>query len=199
MYLTPATLLLSVTVAIGSTTSAIWATDTVQEQSSVTEKTTATGDPTIIQHIDSKMEPTVVQSRVSTDPATGEKQKVVEPLIMERHEKVLDTTIVQPEMTETKTTTQQMVESKDSRSLPTAKPVAARSHTSKCVSHRHYVGTHKAIHSSRPKSAAVSSKKAVVQTTEIIRQSKIKETFIQAPTDNSPPPTPQVIQKTEDK
>src|SRR6516162_1478753 len=76
------------------------ALDSVQEKTSVVEKTTLEGNPTVIQHIDSRMEPTVVQSRTTTDPETGEKQKVVEPVVMERHDKVLDTTIIQPGMTE---------------------------------------------------------------------------------------------------
>src|SRR5579871_2183025 len=83
------------------------ALDAVQEKSSVVEKTTVEGNPTIIQHIDSKMEPTVVQSRTATDPETGEKQKVVEPMVMERHDKVLDTTIIQPSVNEVKRTTQE--------------------------------------------------------------------------------------------
>jgi len=199
LRLTSAILLLSTTMTLGSTLSAIWAADTIREQSSVTEKTTAAGDPTIIQHIDSKMEPTVVQSRVSTDPTTGEKEKVVEPIIMERHEKVLDTTIVQPEVIETKKTTQQSVESKENRSLPAAKRVAVRTHTSRNVSHRHYVGAHNIIQSAQSKSAAVSSNKTVVQATEITRQPVIKETVIQASPDNSPPPAPQIIQKIEAK
>jgi hypothetical protein len=198
MHLDSWMLLLLVISASGNCVSPVSAADVTHSQSSVTETTTVTGDPTIIQHIDSKMQPTVVQSRVSTDPATGEKQNVVEPLIMERKEKVLDTTIIQPQMTETKTTTQEATQSTGTQSLSPPKPAAVRAHALRRLSHRHHTGTHVAK-SPTPPSQIVSNNKEVVQTTEIVRQPTIKETFIKAPPDNTPPESPQVIQKSETK
>jgi len=187
-------LLLFALAASGISVSPVLAADVERRQSSVTETTTTTGDPTIIQHIDSKMQPTVVQSRVSTDPATGERQNVVEPLIMERKEKVLDTTIIQPQVTETKTTTQEALQSTGTQSLSSPEPAAVRFHARRHISHRHHTGMHVAK-SPVPPSQIVSTNKEVVQTTEVVRQPVIKETFIQAPPDNTPPEPPQIIQK----
>jgi hypothetical protein len=182
--------------AFGNSVSAVRADEVVRGRSSVTETKTTVGDPTIIQHIDSKMQPTVVQSRVTTDPTTGAKEHVVEPLIMERQEKLLDTTIIQPEMTETKTTTEQTLESRADQTLPEKQDAAAKSFVPKESSHGHHLGTH-TFQTSSPKNQMVSENKELVRTTEIVRKPSIKETFIQAPPDNKPPAVPQVIQKTE--
>jgi hypothetical protein len=176
------------------------ALDNITQQSSTVETTTTNGDPTIIQHIDSKMEPTVVQSRSSTDPQTGEKEKIVEPIIMERREKVLDTTIIQPQINEVRKTTEQVQQTREALPKPAAfapvrKPIAAKPHRHRFVSHRP-VRAHIAYHQS-PHRAASSSVSHVVQTTEVTRESGFKETVIQAPPNANPPEAPQVIHKVE--
>jgi hypothetical protein len=175
------------------------ALDSVQEKTSVVEKTTLEGNPTVIQHIDSRMEPTVVQSRTTTDPETGEKQKVVEPVVMERHDKVLDTTIIQPGMTElTKTT-------KEVTNTQTSSPVTAvhrRTTVYKATTPHHFhvakkksSGVGRVAYASNHRTAT-STVKQITETTEIERQPVVKETIIQNPPDNNPPAAPQVIQKT---
>lgn len=180
------------------------AADTMSESTTTTQSTVPTGDSTIIQHIDSKMEPTVVQSRTATDPATGEKEKVVEPLIMERHDKVLDTTIIQPEVNETTTTTQKVLQSKQTHTVPV---VAPPKHKVMRPVHRHIAARpvpkhHIAMKRKTPliaaKRTSESSATEVLQTTEVTRQPVMKETFIKGAPD-SPPPEPQVVQKTEVK
>jgi hypothetical protein len=175
------------------------ATEAVQEQSSVSERTTTQGDPTIIQHIDSKMEPTVVQSRTVTDSATGEKQKVVEPIIMERHDKVLDTTIIQPQVTELRKSTEQVVTTKEPAPVrvvhsSSTKTVAVRKH----IVHRPCVRHHRVASATSKRQTAMASTKQIRETTEVIQQPSIKETFIQN-TDRNAAPEPQVIQRVESK
>jgi hypothetical protein len=172
-------------------TSPVLAADTVSSQSSTTQQTTETGDPTIIQHIDSKMEPIAVQSQEKTDPATGAKSTVVQPIIMERHDKVLDTTIIQPQVTETKTVTEDVVKAKQPATVHKA---VVKSHVVSHKPRKHYI-----VRKHRATATATkpmeSSRVRVVET--VTRQEAIKETTIKAsPTDN-PPPAPQVIQKEE--
>jgi hypothetical protein len=182
------------------------AADTVSESTTTTQSTVPTGDSTIIQHIDSKMEPTVVQSRTTTDPATGEKEKVVEPLIMERHDKVLDTTIIQPEVKETTTTTQQVLQSKQTHTVPVVAPpkhkvmrLVHRHIASRPVHKQHIAMKRKAAPLVAVKRTTESSATEISQTTEVTRQPVMKETFIKGAPENSPPPEPQVVQKTEVK
>jgi hypothetical protein len=170
----------------------VMAADVVSSQSSMTEKTTESGDPTVIQHIDSKMEPIAVQSSTKTDPATGEKSTVVQPIIMERHEKVLDTTIIQPEVTETKTRTENVVQTKQAPAVTHKTAVKSRAIVHK--PHKHYIVTKHAAaaHSYKPKE---SSQVQVVET--VTHQAALKETTIKAPPSDNPPPAPQIIQKPE--
>ncbi len=167
----------------------VMAADTVSSHSSTTQETTATGDTTVIQHIDSKMEPIAVQSQDKTDPATGETKKVVQPIIMERHDKVLDTTIIQPQVTETKTVTEDVVRTKQPTSVHKS---VVKPHAVSQKPRKHYIVRK---HSSTVAAAkpVTSSRVRVVETET--RQEAIKETTIKAsPTDN-PPPAPQVIEK----
>jgi hypothetical protein len=165
---------------------------TSSTQSSTTQTTTEIGSPTIIQHIDSKMEPVAVQSSNQTNPTTGETKTVVQPIIMERHDKVLDTTIIQPQVTETKTFTENAVRAKQT-SVPSHK-VLAESHASLHRPHRIVAKRIARAHTHTYKSNE-SSSTSVVET--VTRQAAIKETTIKAsPAENSPP-APQIIQKTE--
>jgi hypothetical protein len=192
------TLLASGLIAIVSCSSAV-ALDSVKNQSSVVETTTTREDPTIIQHIESKMEPTVVQSREVKDSDTGEKQKVVEPIIMESREKVLDTTIIQPEVTETKRTTQQVTQSQVVQPKAVVhKSYAVTRRPRKYVARRRAHAGAKIAHRTRTNHAAVSSVNEVVQTTEVTRQPMVRQTIIPG-TDNDKAPEPQVIQKIETK
>lgn len=174
------------------------ALDMVQEKSSVTEQTTTEGNPTIIQRIDSKMEPTVVQSRMTKDPETGEKQTVVEPMIMERHDKVLDTTILQPQVNEVRRTTEQVTSSKESSRAPVVhKSATTYRLTPKHVCRKRSSGTHRIAYRAHHDATASTAVKETTQTTEIVRQPVVKETIIKNPQGDAPPEAPQVIQKTE--
>jgi hypothetical protein len=183
----------------------VQAADTLNESTTTTQSTVPTGDTTVIQHIDSKMEPTVVQSRTATDPSTGEKEKIVEPLIMERHDKVLDTTIIQPQINETTTTTQKVLQSKQTQTVPVTpvpkhkvmRPVHRHIATHPVVRKQHVAIRHHA-QTIAPKKTSESSQTEVSQTTEVTRQPVVKETFIKGAPD-SPSPEPQVVQKTEVK
>jgi hypothetical protein len=181
-------LLLSTTIsmAIGP----VMAADIVSTQSSSTQKTTEMGEPTIIQHIDSKMEPIAVQSSNKTDPTTGETKTVVQPIIMERHDKVLDTTIIQPQVTETKTVKENVVRTQQSPHAFHKVVVKPHAVVHKPPKH-HIVARHMSDASSyKPKeSSRVSSVETVTQ------QAAIKETTIIAPP--APAPAPQIIEKTE--
>jgi hypothetical protein len=191
------TLFLSATLSLTATCSypVLVAADTLNESTTTTQKTVPTGDTTVIQHIDSKMEPTVVQSRTATDPTTGEKEKVVEPLIMERHDKVLDTTIIQPQVNETTTTTQKVLQEKQTRTMPVTRPPVPHHKVMHPV-HRHHIAMRHKAPAAPLKRTTESTSTEVLQSTEITRQPVIKETFIKGP-DTSPPPEPQVVQKTE--
>jgi hypothetical protein len=171
----------------------------MQTQSSVTEKTTTDGNPVIIQHVQSKMDPIAVQSREKTDPVTGEKEKVVEPLIMERHEKVLDTTIIQPETTETTKTTQQVTKSQSNPPVKVTNHTQTKSYTSAKAVPKRYKSIHHKRTASKLTASPVTKSEEIIQTTETTKQPIIKETIIQAPQANNSPPEPQVIQKTEVK
>jgi hypothetical protein len=175
------------------------ALDTVQEKSSV-EQTTITGSPTVIQHIDSKMEPTVVQSRVSKNPETGENEKVVEPIIMERHDKVLDTTILQPQVNEIRKTTEQVTTSKATYRAPALrKSTMIYRSRPKHVAQKRSSGIHSIAYRARHDATTSAAVKQITQTTEIERQPMVKETIIKPAPESLAPAEPQVIQKTETK
>jgi len=197
------TLLLSATLSLTAACfHPVKAADTLNESTTTTQSTMPTGDTTVIQHIDSKMEPTVVQSRTATDPSTGEKEKIVEPLIMERHDKVLDTTIIQPQINETTTTTQKVQQSQQTHTVPvTAVPKhKVMRPMPRHIATHHVRKQHVAMRHTAPivaaKRTSESSQTEVSQTTEVTRQPVVKETFIKGAPD-SPPPEPQVVQKTD--
>ena len=84
------------------------AQQTVREYTSVSKQTIPTGYKEIIHQTSGKMEPLAVQMRESINPVTGQTNHIVEPLIMERRERLVQTTIIEPAVTETRVTKQQI-------------------------------------------------------------------------------------------
>ena len=157
-----------------------------QERASVTTTTMPAGQAEVIQRIDSRMEPTAVQMRHMRDPVTGELTRVVEPIIMERHDRLLDTTIMQPAVTETTRVRENM---RASRAVSSSE----RRVVSKRVAVRPIVRPRRIAYGTARTRALISSKE-YMRTTESTRQPVMQQTIIKN-TDIEPAPEPQVIQK----
>ncbi|GEM_PF-3575042 len=160
------------------------AADMVQERSGTTTQTIPVGPEEVVQTIQSRMEPTAVQVRQRTNPATGEREQIVEPIIMERHERLLETRITQPVV----------VESEKRHSLSTASESTTAHQqvgSSRLLSHRRVAGSQQAA--SQVTNVRSSTRE---QSIEIKSQPMIRQTIIPGEPETAPEP-PQVIQKSE--
>lgn len=96
-----ASLTLTIAMAMAIAAGPVLADETVREMSGVKKTLIPAGEPQTIRTIESKFEPTAVQTRYRTDPDTGAQRTITEPIIMERHDRLLETIINQPVVLET--------------------------------------------------------------------------------------------------
>lgn len=179
-------------IAVAVTVAPVPAANSVQERVGVTQKMIPAGPQEVMQTFQSRMEPTAVQMRETTNPVTGERERIVEPIIMERHDRLLETRISQPVVLETEKTKSSLSSSTSARSM------ARRSFRSSWIAHRRAARPHGiAYRVARSGYGTVSStSQQEVQTSEITREPMVRQTIIRGGID-LPPEAPQVIQKME--
>ena len=141
-------LALSMTIAVQSVCFA---------QTDITQTVTTTSSPT--QVLDSYMKPTIVRTRAVTD-ADGNTEKIVEPMVLERHEHVLlpsETTTVDTQATSPVTEVRQVSVVK--QTAPIVRHTALVARRRKVA---HHVRPHHRIYTAQQKSTTVTVAEKVI-------------------------------------
>lgn len=154
------------------------AKSSTQEQRSVSTRTIPSGYKEVIQRVESKMQPTAVQVHETVDSTTGASKQAVAPIIQERRERILQTTILEPQTLETKATKTKVTNS---------------TRTSQAHSAQFENGANDS-----PTVRTKIAQRTKIRTTDITRQPIVKKTAITPDLVPFPVEEPQIIQKIEE-